>query len=210
MPEPAVLLTFLAASLALLLVPGPSVLYIVARSVHQGRRAGLVSALGVQVGGLVHVLAAVAGVSALVLSSALLFGLLKWLGAAYLVGLGVLTWLRKEPPASGLQDRPEPCPLRQLFAQGVVVNMLNPKTALFFLAFLPQFVQPDRGPVWGQTLVLGLLFLVLATLSDSAYALLAGHAGRHLRGPVAARWQKGLTGGVFVALGIGTAAVQRH
>ncbi|MBZ9750892.1 LysE family translocator [Deinococcus sp. HMF7604] len=208
MPDLPTLLAFTAASLALLLVPGPSVLFIVARSLHQGRRAGLVSALGVQVGGLVHVLAATLGVSALVLSSALLFSVLKWVGAIYLVVLGLRTWLARDP---GPADRAAPPaqPLRRLFTQGAVVNLLNPKTALFFLAFLPQFVRPDQGPVWAQTLLLGGFFLVLATLSDSAYALLAGSVGRRLQGALVARWQRYLTGGVFIALGLGTASVQR-
>ncbi|MVN89232.1 LysE family translocator [Deinococcus sp. HMF7620] len=208
MPDLPTLLAFTAASLALLLVPGPSVLFIVARSLHQGRRAGLVSALGVQVGGLVHVLAATLGVSALVLSSALLFSVLKWVGAIYLVVLGLRTWLARDPAPVDWGASPAQ-PLRRMFTQGAVVNLLNPKTALFFLAFLPQFVRPDQGPVWAQTLLLGGLFLVLATLSDSAYALLAGSVGRRLQGALATRWQRYLTGGVFIALGLGTASVQR-
>ena len=206
MPDASTLLTFSVAALALLLVPGPSVLYIVARSLHQGRRAGLVSALGVQTGGLVHVLAATVGVSALVMSSALLFTALKVVGAAYLIYLGVRTLLAPEETA----DLPTPPaqPLRRVFTQGALVNALNPKTALFFLAFLPQFVDPTRGPVALQTLALGGLFLGLATLSDGSYALLAGSVGKRLQGNrVFARRQKYLTGGVYIALGVGTATV---
>ncbi|GAA5501663.1 hypothetical protein Dxin01_01400 [Deinococcus xinjiangensis] len=130
MPDLHTLLTFSAAALALILVPGPAVLYIVARSLQQGSRAGLVSAFGVFTGGLVHVLAATVGVSALVLSSALLFGLVKYLGAAYLIYLGIKTMLsREEMPSLTL---PSPRSLAQVYRQGVVVNALNPKTALFF------------------------------------------------------------------------------
>lgn len=206
MPDPSTLALFVVAALALLVVPGPSVLYIVARSLHQGRRAGLVSALGVQTGGLVHVLAAAVGLSALVLSSALLFSVVKYLGAAYLVFLGVRTLLG--PDAVHEVQMPAPRRLGQVFWQGALVNALNPKTALFFLAFLPQFVHPERGPVALQTLTLGALFLLLATLSDGTYALLAGTVGKRLQGNrLFARRQKYVTGGVYIALGIGTATV---
>ncbi|BDP41666.1 RhtB family transporter [Deinococcus aetherius] len=206
MPDPSTLALFVVAALALLLVPGPSVLYIVARSLHQGRRAGLVSALGVQTGGLVHVLAAAVGLSALVLSSALLFSLVKYLGAVYLVFLGVRTLLG--PEETHAVQMPTPKHLSQVFWQGALVNALNPKTALFFLAFLPQFIRPERGPVAVQTLILGALFLLLATLSDGMYALLAGTVGKRLQGNrVFARRQKYVTGGVYIALGIGTATV---
>lgn len=204
MPDPSTLALFVVAALALLLVPGPSVLYIVARSLHQGRRAGLVSALGVQTGGLIHVLAATVGVSALVLSSALLFSAVKVLGAVYLVYLGVRTLLAREEIQG--PDLPAPRRLSRVFWQGALVNALNPKTALFFLAFLPQFVNPGRGPVALQTLSLGALFLLLATLSDGTYALLAGTVGKRLQGNrTFARRQKYVTGGVYIALGIGTA-----
>lgn len=206
MPDLSTLLTFSAAALALLLVPGPSVLYIVARSLQGGRRSGLVSALGVQTGGLVHVLAATVGVSALVMSSALLFTALKVAGAGYLIYLGLRTLLEREGSAE--LPTPPAQPLERVFLQGALVNALNPKTALFFLAFLPQFVNPARGPVAPQTLALGALFLALATLSDGTYALLAGSVGRRLQGNrVFARRQKYLTGGVHIALGVGTATV---
>lgn len=207
MPDPSTLALFVVAALALLAVPGPSVLYIFARSLHQGRRAGLVSALGVQTGGLLHVLAATVGLSALVLSSALLFSAVKYLGAAYLVYLGVRTLIAREEVHT--PDLPAPRRLSQVFWQGALVNALNPKTALFFLAFLPQFIQPERGPVALQTLTLGALFLVLATLSDGVYALLAGTVGKRLQGNrVFAQRQRYVTGGVYIALGLGTVVVQ--
>ncbi|WP_309569732.1 LysE family translocator [Deinococcus sp.] len=206
MPDLPTMLTFAVAALALLLIPGPSVLYIVARSMQQGRRAGLVSALGVQTGGLVHVLAATVGISALVLSSALLFSVLKFAGAAYLIVLGIRTLLsRDEVLDVALPPAP---PLSRIYWQGATVNALNPKTAIFFLAFLPQFVHPGHGPVWVQTLTLGLEFLALASVTDSTYALLAGSVGRKLRGNrVFARRQKYVTGSVYALLGLGTATV---
>lgn len=208
MPDLSALVVFVLAALALLVVPGPAVLYIVARSLHHGRRAGLVSVLGVGTGGLVHVLAAAMGLSAIVMSSALLFTVVKYLGAAYLVYLGVRTWLAREEAHEFALPAARSLP--QVFWQGALVNALNPKTALFFLAFLPQFVQPDKGPVVVQTLVLGVLFLLLAVVSDSGYALLAGALGERLQGNrVFARRQKYVTGGIYVALGVGTATMGR-
>lgn len=206
MPDLPTLLTFALAALALLVIPGPSVLYIVARSMQQGPKLGLISALGVQTGGLVHVLAATIGVSALVMSSAVLFSIVKFLGAAYLIYLGIRTMMARQEGLS-LPTLARQTP-RQAYWQGAVVNALNPKTALFFLAFLPQFVHPARGPVWVQTVTLGLLFLTLATLSDGTYALLAGKLGDRLRhNETFARGQKYFTGGIYIALGLGTAAV---
>lgn len=207
MPDTATLMTFAAAALALLLIPGPSVLYIVAQSIQGGKQAGLMSALGVQLGGLVHVLAATVGISALVLSSALLFSAVKFLGAGYLIYLGLTTLLRRDANVAlpTLKTRS----LWQIFRQGFVVNALNPKTALFFLAFLPQFVHVGHGSVAVQTLVLGGLFLLLATISDSIYALLAGNVGQRLRDSRGfARRQKYFTGGVYIALGLGTVVAE--
>ena len=171
MPELHTFAIFAAASAAFLAVPGPSVVYIVSRSLAEGRTAGIVSALGIQAGGLVHVVAATIGVSALLASSAVAFSVVKYAGAAYLIYLGVRKLLDGEAPVEEAGRR---AGHRRLFWQGVVVNSLNPKTALFFLAFLPQFVDPERGAVAPQVLALGVLFLVLATLSDGAYALVAG------------------------------------
>jgi len=171
MPELHTLAIFAAASVAFLAVPGPSVIYIVSRSLAEGRTAGIVSALGIQAGGLVHVTAATIGVSALLASSATAFSVVKYAGAAYLISIGVRRLLDGDAAA---EEGNGPVGRRRLFWQGVVVNSLNPKTALFFLAFLPQFVDPDRGAVAPQVLALGVLFLVLATLSDSTYALVAG------------------------------------
>jgi threonine/homoserine/homoserine lactone efflux protein len=171
MPDLHTFVIFAAASAVFLAVPGPSVIYIVSRSLAEGRTAGIVSALGIQAGGLVHVTAATIGVSALLASSATAFSIVKYAGAAYLVYLGVRRLLDGEAEAEAGNG---PVGRKRLFWQGVVVNSLNPKTALFFLAFLPQFVDAERGAVAPQVLALGVLFLVLATLSDSTYAFVAG------------------------------------
>jgi threonine/homoserine/homoserine lactone efflux protein len=200
-PEPSTIALFVVAAVALLVTPGPAVLYIVARSVEQGRWAGLVSALGVHVGTLVHVAAAALGLSALLVSSALAFNVVKYLGAVYLVYLGIRRLLA--PAAAAESAAAPPRSLRRLFAQGIVVNILNPKTALFFLAFLPQFVDPARGQVGGQILVLGLLFVVLGVVSDGLYAVLAGAAGGWLkRDGRVLRAERYVTGSVFVGLGL--------
>jgi threonine/homoserine/homoserine lactone efflux protein len=198
------LAVFMLASLALAVVPGPAVLYIVARSVDQGRGAGLVSSLGIATGGLVHVLAATLGLSALLASSATAFTIVKYGGAAYLVFLGIRRLLTREQAEDEFEVAPRA--RRRLFLDGVVVNVLNPKTALFFLAFLPQFVDPDAAAAPLQILGLGLLFVAIALCSDSLWALAAGTAGAWLR---RSRWYLGVkrwvTGTVFVALGLSTA-----
>ena len=195
---------FAVAALALLLVPGPAVLYIVARSIHQGKRAGLVSVLGIHLGTLVHITAATAGLSALLVSSASAFTAVKLAGAAYLIGLGLWTLFSRSPDAEialGGERR-----LRRVFAQGVVVNVLNPKTALFFLAFLPQFVDPHRGHATLQIALLGLTFAALGMVTDSVWAVGAGAAGDVLRRSRRfASVQRYVSGSVFVGLGVVTA-----
>ncbi len=202
-PSAGSLALFAAASLALAVVPGPAVLYIVAQSVDQGRLAGLYSAAGIAVGGLVHVVAATIGLSSLLASSATAFTIVKYAGAAYLILLGIRRLLTREE----LEDEMvrDPQTRRRLFVNGVVVNVLNPKTALFFLAFLPQFVDPDAGAAWLQILVLGLLFVAIALCSDSLWALAAGTLGSWLR---RSTWYLGVkrwvTGTVFIGLGLST------
>jgi threonine/homoserine/homoserine lactone efflux protein len=208
-PDRGTLLVFAAAALALIVVPGPAVLYIVAQSIDRGRLAGVVSALGVATGGLVHVTAATIGLSSLLVSSATAFTVVKYAGAAYLIGMGLYTLLARG------EEREVAVPperrLRRRFWQGVVVNVLNPKTALFFLAFLPQFVDPDVGSAALQLAVLGLVFVVLAVTSDCLWALAAGTASERLRG--SRRFlavQRYVSGSVFVGLGALTAAAKRH
>jgi threonine/homoserine/homoserine lactone efflux protein len=200
MPDPSHLLFFVGAALLLLVVPGPSVLYIVTQSVSHGRRAGIASVAGITTGTLVHIAAATVGLSALLASSAVAFDVVKYLGAAYLIVIGVrrLAGLERaqEERARGTRD------LGRLYRQGIVVNTLNPKTALFFLAFLPQFVDPSRGVAWVQVLLLGLLFATLGFLSDGTWALVAGTLGDRLRRsrrfPAVQRY---VSGSVFVGLG---------
>jgi threonine/homoserine/homoserine lactone efflux protein len=192
---------FVAAALALLVVPGPAVLYVVTRSIHQGRRAGLVSVLGIHLGTLVHIAAATAGLSALLVSSATAFTAVKLAGAAYLIGLGL--WTLCSPRAAAEIVLGGERRLRRVFAQGVVVNVLNPKTALFFLAFLPQFVDRQRGHATVQIALLGLTFAALGMITDSLWALGAGTAGDVLRrSRHFARVQRYVSGSVFVGLGV--------
>ncbi|MCL4302477.1 MAG: LysE family translocator [Anaerolineae bacterium] len=204
MPEPSQVVLFVVAAAALLITPGPAVLYIVARSIDQGRLAGIVSVLGVEVANLLHVIAAALGLSALLMSSALAFSLVKYLGAAYLIYLGVRKLLVREELAQ--PEALERKRLARIFYQGVVVNVFNPKTALFFLAFLPQFVDVSRGGVVGQILFLGFIFVVLGICSDGLYALLAGTLGRWLRGNLGfLRAQRYFAGSVYIGLGVTTA-----
>ncbi|HEX5620518.1 MAG TPA: LysE family translocator [Solirubrobacteraceae bacterium] len=203
MPDATTFALFALACLAFLAIPGPSVFYIVTRSLVQGRRAGVTSMLGVQVGGLVHVVAAAFGVSALIASSAAAFTVVKYAGAAYLVFLGLRKLLARDAGEEIEIEPRGPRSTAHLFGHGVVVNVLNPKTALFFLAFLPQFVDPDAGPVAPQMLVLGTLLVGLGVLSDGTYALLAAGAGNKLRSAARTRRRlEKLSGGVFVGLGL--------
>ena len=196
--------------MALIVVPGPAVLYIVAQSIDRGRLAGVVSALGVATGGLVHVTAAAVGLSSLLVSSATAFNVVKYAGAAYLIGLGLWTLLRPRVDEASVEI-PKERKLSRRYWQGVVVNVLNPKTALFFFAFLPQFVDPDKGSAALQIGILGLVFVALAVASDSVWALAAGTASERLRGN--RRFlavQRYVSGSVFVGLGALTAVAKRH
>ena len=203
-PDSTALWLFSVAAVALLLIPGPAVLYVVVQSAEQGRRVGLASVAGIHLGTLVHVAAATIGLSALIVASALAFSVVKYAGAAYLIYIGVRKLLERDDDTD-LHRRREP--LRRAFVRGVVVNVLNPKTALFFLAFLPQFIDPDRGGVWSQALVLGLVFVGLGLISDSLYAVAAGTVGRLLR-----RRRRALrygSGVMFVGLGAVAAFAKR-
>ena len=203
-PDSTAVWLFCLAALALLAIPGPAVLYVVVQSAEQGRRVGLASVAGVHLGTLVHVAAASAGLSALIVASSLAFSVVKYAGAAYLVYLGVRKLLAQD---SETRVKREHEPLRRAFARGAIVNVLNPKTALFFLAFLPQFVAPDRGGVWSQALLLGFVFVGLGLVTDSLYALAAGTVGGLLRRRRnAVRYG---TGVVFIALGATAALAKR-
>jgi threonine/homoserine/homoserine lactone efflux protein len=208
-PSPSTIAVFCAAALSLLVLPGPAVLYIVTRSVDQGRRAGLVSVLGIHTGSVVHVAAAAVGLSALLATSAAAFTAVKLAGAAYLVVMGVRQLRSRTHDVDSAAVAPVRS-LRRVYGQGVVVNVLNPKTALFFLAFLPQFVDAGRGPAWLQIVVLGLVFIALGMCSDGTYVLVAGALSRRLReNPTFARLRDRVAGSIFVTLGVVAARARR-
>jgi len=203
-PSHSSLLLFVSAAVVLLAIPCPAVFYVTSRSIGQGRSAGLVSALGIGVGTLVHVAAAAVGLSALLMSSAAAFGVVKYLGAAYLVHLGVQKLRSGE--SLDLSPNAPRAKLSRVFGQGIIVNILNPKTALFFFSFLPQFVDASRGAVALQILFLGTLFAVMGVTSDSLWALFAGTVAQHLKRN--ARWlstQRYVSGGMLISLGVATA-----
>ncbi len=210
MPEPATLLVFLAAALVLIAIPGPNLVYIATRSASEGRRSGLASALGVECGTLVHVGLAAAGLSAVLASSAVAFSAVKYLGAAYLVYLGLRALRRPPAPDAATPSAPPPAPsLRRAYRQGLLVQLLNPKVAVFFLAFLPQFIDPARGTVALQILVFGGILAVVGFAIDATYAVAAASVGRRLRARRAGAAPAGAgragrlaTGGIYLALGV--------
>jgi threonine/homoserine/homoserine lactone efflux protein len=198
------LFLFVTGAAILLVIPGPAVFYVVSRSIGQGRAAGLVSALGITTGTLFHVAAATLGLSALLTSSAVAFQFVKYLGAAYLIYLGIRVLRSKE--ALALDAANGERRLVHIFGQGLLVNLLNPKTALFFLAFLPQFVAPARGHATLQIFQLGVLFALMGLCSDSIWGLLAGTLAVRIRGSVRVRRaQRNVSGGALIALGVATA-----
>jgi threonine/homoserine/homoserine lactone efflux protein len=204
MPELSKFTLFVVAALVLLVTPGPAVLYIVTRSVDQGRRAGFVSALGVATGTLFHVAAAALGLSALLASSVLAFDAVKYAGAVYLVYLGVRKFIVSDQPAE--DPSRTPASLQRVYIQGVLVNVLNPKTALFFLAFLPQFVSVSRGRIAIQILFLGLTFILLGICSDGTWAVVAGTVGMSLKRNLRfLRAQRYFSGSVYIGLGLAAA-----
>src|SRR5580693_7352699 len=206
-PSHSSLLIFISAAALLLAIPGPAVFYIVGRSIGHSRNAGLVSALGIGVGTLIHTLAAAVGLSALLVSSATAFSVVKYLGAAYLVYLGIQRLRSKQSLAASDTTAPQ-ATLARVFSQGIVVNVLNPKTALFFFAFLPQFIDPARGRVATQILSLGVLFACMGTTSDSLWALFSGSVASWLRNNQ--RWMRNeryVSGGILISLGVATAFV---
>jgi threonine/homoserine/homoserine lactone efflux protein len=195
MPDLATLALFCVATLGLLVIPGPAVLYIVTRSVSQGRAAGLISVLGIHTGSLVHIGAAALGISALLATSATAFTIVKYVGVAYLVWLGVRKLMRRGEAEETVELKVQS--KRRLFWEGFVVNVLNPKTAIFFLAFLPQFTVPEAGPLAPQILLLGLIWLVLGMASDGAFALLSSALAGRVRGSERARRRLDVGSGVI-------------
>ena len=209
MPSLSTYALFVATALALLAIPGPAVLYIVSRSIDQGRRAGLASVLGIFSGTVVHVTLATVGLSSLVLASKVAFDAVRYVGAAYLLFLGarrLLTRRTEEDPESRA-----PRSARDLYTQGLIVNLLNPKTIVFIFAFIPQFVDVNAGDVWLQIMLLGLTFAGLGLASDSLYAVVAGTVADRLRGtPFIARVERWFGGTVLIGLGVAAAIVAPH
>ena len=206
MPDATHLTAFALAALTIALIPGPGMLYVLARSLGGGRDEGLRSSVGTGVGGLAHVVAAAAGLSAIIATSATAFSVVKYVGAAYLIWLGAKALLsRDEAPSSAMLGRPRAA--SDALRQGALTEVLNPKTALFFLTFLPQFCQPENGPVALQVLVLGVASVTLNTLVDFVVAVGAGRISERLRErPKLWRRQQQTTGGILVGLGVYAAA----
>jgi threonine/homoserine/homoserine lactone efflux protein len=201
MPTIPTLLTFAVAATLLIIVPGPNVIFIITRGIDQGRKAAFVSSLGVQTGMLFHIAAAMLGLSALVASSEPVFNAVKYAGAAYLVWMGWKS-IRAAPDDLTIEDQARRAPLRRLYTQGMIVNLLNPKVALFFLAFLPQFIDPARGGASLQILVFGLVFAAIALLSDSIYAMASGAIGDWLKRRAGIARQRGrFSGVIYILLG---------
>jgi threonine/homoserine/homoserine lactone efflux protein len=209
MPSLETYALFLATALVLLAIPGPAVLYVVSRSIDQGRSAGLASVLGITTGTIVHVTLAAVGLSSLILASRVAFDAVRYVGAAYLVYLGVRRLLTRT--SDELVEERAPRSRRDLYTQGVVVNLLNPKTIVFIFAFIPQFVDVGAGHVGLQILFLGLTFATLGCLSDSLYAFAAGTVADRLRGtPLIARVERWFGGVVLVGLGVTAAVFAPH
>lgn len=207
MPDVAHLTAFAIAAVTIALIPGPGMLYVLARTLGGGRDVGLRSSVGTGLGGLAHVGVAAAGLSALIAASAAAFTVVKFVGAAYLMWLGcrALFFSAREPPLGALDGAPEAGD--GALRQGAITELLNPKTALFFLTFLPQFCQPEHGPLLLQVVLLGTVSVVMNTLADVVVALAAGRLSGGLRGRHRAwRRQQIATGSILVGLGVYAAA----
>lgn len=193
---------FLVASFALAVTPGPGVIYIVTRSLVQGRCSGLASVAGVAFGNLGNAFAASVGLAALFAVSSFAFSVIKYVGALYLLYLGVK--MLRSAPAESSTAAPATAPLKRIFRDGFIVALLNPKTTLFFAAFLPQFMTPAAPPML-QSMALASLFVAIAAITDTIYALAAGAASPALHNSAVRRIGRRLGGGIFIGLGIFTA-----
>ena len=208
MPSVDSIIAFAIASLALLVIPGPAVLYVINRSISDGRSTALAAVAGLEIGNFMHVIAATLGLSAVIAASATAFGVVKWIGAGYLIYTGIRTLSRK--PATFNQEQ-KTLTRRKSFTQGIVVNTFNPKVALFFLSFLPQFIDTEKGSTALQSLVLGSIFVLLGMCSDGLYAILASALrGPLLRGKSLPIVQRYVAGSVFVLLGVVAATARRN
>ncbi|MEM6521900.1 MAG: LysE family translocator [Cyanobacteria bacterium P01_C01_bin.70] len=201
MMDPTSFSIFLAAVAVITVTPGPDTFYVLGRSLEQGRLAGMVSAVGIFVGNLGHTTAAAVGLSAVLMTSAIAFNIVKYVGAAYLIYLGLQAILSRDR-LHALPTAPQ-ASLLKVFGQAILTNLLNPKAALFFLAFIPQFINPAAGPMALQTLLLGGIVAASSSLWLAAIGALVATAGQNLRrSPRVAALQKWLTGSLFVGLGL--------
>lgn len=208
MIDTSVMITYIVVVLGFVFIPGPATLLTVARATSSGTRVGIATGAGIAAGDLVHTVMAIVGISAIIAASAMLFTVIKYIGAAYLIFLGLQAIFQKphHDPMRGTL----PISMARAFRQALVAEVLNPKTALFFLAFLPQFVQPANGPVPVQLTVLGLVFVTLGFCSTIVFAVSAGALGRFLRhNPEVLRWQGKIVGGIYCALGLRLALQER-
>lgn len=200
MPGPTTLVLFALATFLLTVTPGPGVLYVCARSLAQGRRAGFASMIGIESGELIWMAAAATGLAALLATSVSALTFLRFAGAAYLIYLGVQRWR-----AADVMETPASAPVVRIFAQGMVTQLINPKVAVFFVAFLPQFLNPAH-PIGPQVALLGVIYIGIAIAVDTTYVLSAAAvAGRFMRSRVAQRRTGRIAAATYVALGFGAA-----
>lgn len=208
MIDQTTLITYVAIVIGFVFIPGPATVLTMARATSSGTRVGLATGLGIAVGDIIHTALAVLGISAIILASAFLFSLIKYLGAAYLVYLGIRAIFEKPPAVAGKQ--PIQLTPADAFRQGILAEVLNPKTAMFFLAFLPQFVKPENGSVFLQLTTLGIIMVALGLASTVIFALCAGSVGGFLkRNPTVVRWQGRVVGSIYCALGLRLALQER-
>lgn len=202
------LIAYAAIVLGFVFIPGPATLLTIARATSSGTKVGIATGAGIAAGDMFHTVMAMVGISAIIAASATLFSVVKYIGAAYLVYLGIRAIIEKTPtdPTAGARS----IPAGKAFRQAVLTEVLNPKTALFFLAFLPQFVRPENGSAILQLAVLGIVFVVLGLFSTVVFAVSAGRLGSFLhRNPTVLKWQGKVVGGIYCALGVRLALQQR-
>jgi threonine/homoserine/homoserine lactone efflux protein len=209
MPDPSQLLIFVGVVALLFISPGPAVILTLARSISSGPRVGIATGAGIAVGDMLHTLAAVVGLSAILMTSAWAYELVKYAGAAYLIYLGISALRRRQSPI----DMPNTGRISALpaFRQAILIEILNPKTALFFLSFLPQFTDPARSAIWYQLLILGAIFVLMSLVYTSLLAIFAaGASGWLKRRTFLSKWQGKLTGTIYIALGLQLALQERR
>ncbi len=208
MIEPSVLATYALIVLGFVFIPGPATLLTIARAATSGTKVGIATGAGITAGDFVHTLMAVVGISAIIAASATLFSIVKFLGAGYLIYLGLVALFSKQTLVLGQGRLPVTAP--QAFRQAILAEMLNPKTALFFLAFLPQFVVPENGSVMTQLTILGIVFALIGFFSTIVYSFAAGGLGAFLRRhPAVLKWQGKVVGSIYCSLGLRLAVQER-